>query len=47
MPEPLEFITPTSVDIRIDGETWEYTLENAGIPLDTPLNQIKVMRVKT
>lgn len=53
MSEPLEFITPTrkqrmtGVNIPIDGETWNYTLEHAGIPIDTPLNQLKVRRYAT
>lgn len=53
MTEAQEFVTPTrtqrmaGVDIRIDGETWNYTLENAGIPIDTPLDQLKVRRYAT
>ena len=51
--ESREFITPsrtgrmTGVNITIDGETWEYILNHAGIPLDTPLSDIQIKRYRT
>jgi len=48
--EPQEFIRPqrkgrmTGVDIQIDGETWTDTLRKAEIPLDTPLDELRIKR---
>lgn len=51
--EPKEFTRPsrtgrmTGVNVTIDGETWQYVLNHAGIPIDTPLSQIKIRRYAT
>ena len=34
----------TGVNLYIDGETWNRTLDNAGIPRDTPLDELKVKK---
>lgn len=51
--EPKEFTRPsrtgrmTGVNVTIDGETWQYVLNHAGIPINTPLSQIKIRRYAT
>lgn len=35
------------VNLYIDQVTWERTLENANIPIDTPLSKIRVKRYYT
>ncbi len=51
--EPKEFVRAyrqgrmRGVMIPIDADTWEYCLKHAGIPLDTPLETIKIRRYAT
>lgn len=51
--EPKDFVKPTrygrmtGVNISIDGDTWEYVLNHAKIPIDTPLTNIRIRRYRS
>ena len=52
-PEPKKWVKVSrrgrmkGVEVQIDQETWENALTQSGIPLDTPLEEIRVTRYMT
>lgn len=51
--EPKDFVRPSrsgrmrGVRVVIDQDTWEYVLQQAKIPKDTPLGKLKLRRYRS